>query len=122
MNTVPGPGAQTVAEDGTLAFSGGTLISVADNDNNLASTILSVANGVLNVTAGGATVTGNGTGALTITGLQTNINTALASLDVRPAADHNGTSATTTGVSSYGKARHTATVATSITPAADAAT
>ena len=77
MNTVPG--AQTVNEDTLLALAG---VSVNDVDGNLASTQVSVNNGVLNVSlAGGATISAgaNGSTTLTLSGTQAQINAALAS-------------------------------------------
>src|SRR5207247_525614 len=56
INTVPA--AQTVAEDTTLPIAG---VSVADSDSSALTTTLSVSRGTLNVTAGPAGVTGNGT-------------------------------------------------------------
>ena len=81
VNTVPG--AQTVNEDLALAFSGGKTISVADKNNNVATTKLTVTNGMLNVSlAGGATISSGalGSATLTLSGTQAQINAALASL------------------------------------------
>ena len=74
VNTVPG--AQSVAEDTALPIAG---VSVADIDSSALTTTLSVANGILNVTAG-AGVTGNGSASVTITGTAAEINAALAGL------------------------------------------
>ncbi|MCG8379016.1 MAG: DUF4347 domain-containing protein, partial [Proteobacteria bacterium] len=79
VNTVPA-GTQNVNEDTTLNLTG---ISVTDSDGNLASTQLTVTNGVLNVTlSGAATISAgaNGTNTLTISGSETDINATLASL------------------------------------------
>ena len=73
-NTVPA--AQTVAEDTILPIAG---VSVADSDSSALTTTLSVAHGILNVTAG-AGVTGNGTASVTIAGTAAQINAALAGL------------------------------------------
>ncbi len=78
VNTVPG--AQTIPENTTTAIAG---ISVNDVDGNLASTKLTVSNGVINVTlSGGASISAgaNGSATLTISGNQTDINNTLASL------------------------------------------
>jgi hypothetical protein len=83
-NTVPG--AQTVNEDVALPIAG---VSVADVDDDALITTLTVASGVLNVTAGGG-ITGNGTATVTITGTVTQINTALASLAYTGNLDFNG--------------------------------
>src|SRR5262249_53561678 len=68
MNTVPGT--QSVAEDTTLPIAG---VSVADIDSSALTTTLSVANGILNVTAGPG-VAGNGTASVTITGTAVHVN------------------------------------------------
>ncbi|MCI0346995.1 MAG: hypothetical protein L0221_16400, partial [Chloroflexi bacterium] len=53
VNSVPGP--RVATEDTAFAFTGASLISVADANGNLATVALSVTNGTLNVTlAGGA--------------------------------------------------------------------
>src|SRR6185436_11363752 len=88
LNTVPG--AQTVNEDTPLPIAG---LSVNDVDGNLASTQLSVGNGVLNVSlAGGASISAgaNGSSTLTLSGTQAQINAALASLNYQANADFNG--------------------------------
>jgi Bacterial Ig domain len=91
VNTVPG--AQTVAEDTVLAFTGGALISVNDVDGNLASTQLTVSDGDLNVTlSGAATISAgaNGSSTLTISGSQADINATLASLTYQGDLNFNG--------------------------------
>ena len=88
VNTVPGN--QTVNEDTNLAISG---ISINDVDNNLISTALSVNNGTLTVTLSGAaslSAGSNGSGALTISGTQAEINATLASLIYRGNPNFNG--------------------------------
>src|SRR4029077_3342622 len=74
VNTVPG--AQSVAEDTILSIAG---VSVADVDSSALTTTLSVAHGILNVTAGPG-VSGNGTGSVTIIGTAAQINAALVGL------------------------------------------
>ena len=85
INTVPG--AQTVAEDTTLPIAG---VSVADIDSSTLTTLLSVAHGTLNVTAGAGVITGNGTATVTIAGTAAQINTALAGLAYTGNLDFNG--------------------------------
>ncbi len=75
INTVPG--GQTVAEDTILPIVG---VSVADIDSSALTTTLSVAHGILNVTAGAGVITGNGTAIVTIAGTAAQINAALAGL------------------------------------------
>ena len=80
VNTVPAP--QTVNEDTALAFTGGSTIAVHDVDGNLASTQLSVLHGTLAVTAGGASVSGNNSATLTLSGTEAQINAALATTEL----------------------------------------
>ena len=64
VNTVPGP--QSVNEDTALPIAG---VSVADVDGPALTTTLTVTSGTLNVTTGGgATIGGNGTAAVTLSG------------------------------------------------------
>ncbi len=72
------PGAVTVDEDTAVAIGG---IAVNDPNGDLASVQLGVASGTLGASAAGtAVVAGAGTSALTITGVQADINATLASL------------------------------------------
>ena len=107
INTVPG--AQTVAEDTALSFTGANLISVTDADDNLASTQLTVVEGTLNVTlSGSATISvgGNDSASLTISGSEADINATLASLSYQGDLNFNG--ADTLTVLSHGQHRRTA--------------
>ena len=113
INTVPG--AQTVAEDTILPIAG---VSVADIDSSALTTTLSVANGILNVTAG-AGVTGNGTASVTITGTAVQINAALAGLAYTGNLDFNGAD-TLTVATSDGAATDTDTIAITVNPVNDA--
>ena len=70
-------------------------ISVGDEQDDLAEVELSVENGVLNVVAGDATITGNGSENLTVSGTQAQINAALASLTYMGTADDTLTVAST---------------------------
>ena len=88
VNTVPAP--QTVNEDTALAFTGGSAIAVHDVDGNLASTQLSVLHGTLAVTAGGASVTGNNSATLTLSGTEAQINATLATLSYQGGVNFNG--------------------------------
>lgn len=88
VNTVPG--AQSVDEDTPLTIAG---ISVNDVDGDLTSTQLTVASGILSVNlAGGATIGAgaNGSSTLTLSGSQTQINAALATLSYQGNLDFNG--------------------------------
>jgi VCBS repeat-containing protein len=75
VNTVPG--AQNGTEDTAIVING---ISVADIDAGSGNieVNLSATNGKINVTAGGATATNNGTSSVKLTGTLTAVNAALA--------------------------------------------
>ncbi len=92
-NTVPA--AQAVNEDSALAFSSanGNLISVDDVNGNLASTRLTVLNGGLTVSLGGGaslSAGSNGGRTLTLSGTQTQINLALATLSYQADLNYSG--------------------------------
>ena len=113
INTVPG--AQSVAEDTILPIAG---VSVADIDSSALTTTLSVAHGILNVTAG-AGVTGNGTASVTIAGTAAQINAALAGLAYTGNLNFNGAD-TLTVATSDGTATDTDTIAITVNPVNDA--
>ena len=118
VNTVPG--AQVVNEDTALAISG---ISVADSDTNLSTVQLSVTNGILNVTlSGGASISGggNGTGTLTISGSQADINATLASLTYQGNLNFNGSDTLTMVSTDAGALSDTDTVDITINAVNDA--
>ena len=86
VNTVPG--AQTTAEDTALAISG---VSVADVDSAALTTTLTITNGTASVTTGGgATIGGNGSSTVTISGTAAQINAALTGLTYTNTPDYNG--------------------------------
>ena len=113
VNTVPG--AQTVAEDTILPIAG---VSVADIDSSALTTTLSVAHGILNVTAG-AGVTGNGSASVTITGTAAQINTALAGLAYTGNLNFNSAD-TLTVATNDGTATDTDTIAITVNAVNDA--
>ena len=113
INTVPA--AQSVAEDTILPIAG---VSVADIDSSALTTTLSVAHGILNVTAG-AGVTGNGSASVTIAGTAAQINAALAGLAYTGNLDFNGGD-TLTVVTGDGTATDTDTIAITVNPVNDA--
>src|SRR5258705_502391 len=93
VNTVPA--AQSVNEDGSLTFSvaNGNAISIADVDAGASNVqvTLAVTNGVLTLAGtAGLTVSGNGTGTVTVTGTLANINTAINGLLFQPTGNFNG--------------------------------
>ena len=113
VNTVPG--AQTVAEDSILPIVG---VSVADIDSSALTTTLSVANGILNVTAGRPGVSGNGTASVTITGTAAQINAALVGLAYTGNLNFNGAD-TITVATSDGTATDTDLIAITVNPVND---
>ncbi|NLF32487.1 MAG: tandem-95 repeat protein, partial [Planctomycetes bacterium] len=103
------PGAQSVAEDGTLTFStaNGTLVSIADVDlgGSELSVTLTVTDGRLDLAqTDGLTITGgaDGTATVTFTGTAANVNAALDGMSYTPTADYNGGATLTVDVSDQG--------------------
>ncbi len=89
------PGVQSGSEGSPLSITG---VSVNDVDGNIASVQLSVTVGSISVSlAGGALIANgaNGSGTLTLTGTQTQVNAALASLSFQLAANSSGSSTLT---------------------------
>lgn len=75
----------SVNEDTTLRLNNGNRISVGDVDNANLSTTLSVEHGVLTLGSfPGITITGSGTGSVTLSGNQLLINLALNNLRYTP--------------------------------------
>jgi VCBS repeat-containing protein len=96
VNTVPGD--QTIPEDGTVVFTGGTPISIADVDAGTGSiqVVAGSTNGTLAAAPlSGATVTNDGTASVTITGTITQVNAALDGLTFTPALNFAGTAVVT---------------------------
>jgi T1SS-143 domain-containing protein len=124
VNTVPG--AQTTAEDTSLAITG---LSVADVDAGSGSVTvtLGVTNGVLNVSGGTATIAGSGTGSVTLSGTIAQINATLgATVSYVPTANVSGSATLTMSTNdggnsgSGGALSDTDTVTINITPVNDA--
>ena len=97
---VASPGSATVGEDSTLIFTGANLVAVGDPDlfegfnpaplDGFAMTV-SAAQGTLDATAAGAaTVSGQGTSVLTLTGSIADLNATLNGMAYRPNAGYNG--------------------------------
>ena len=113
------PGAQTLAEDTPKAIAG---VSVADVDGTPVTTTLSVAHGNLAVTAApGVTLTGNGTGTVTLVGTPAQINAALAGLTYTNTGDYNGPDTLTVSTNDGVAPVVTNTVGLTVTPVADIA-
>jgi hypothetical protein len=112
INTVPG--AQIVAEDTILPIVG---LSVADIDSSTLTTTLSVAHGILNVTAGPG-VSFNGTASVSITGTAAQINTALVGLAYTGNLNFNGPD-TLTVATNDGTATAIDTIAITVNPVND---
>ncbi|HET7525450.1 MAG TPA: cadherin-like domain-containing protein [Burkholderiaceae bacterium] len=114
------PGAQTVAEDGTLAIGG---VSVTDPDNNVSTVRLTVVQGNLSVNlAGGASISAgaNNSATLTLSGTTGQINAALGTLAYAPNANYNGADALSVVTTDALGLADTDTVAISVSPVNDA--
>ena len=115
------PGGQTTSEDTTVVFStaNGNAITVTDIDGDTISMTVSATNGRLTLGGtAGVTVSGNGTGTVTLSGSPAAINAALNGLGFAPAADYNG-SAVISVTASDGPTNSSRTIAVTITPVAD---
>ena len=118
INTVPT--AQTVNEDISLSISG---ISVTDSDGNLSTTQLSVLQGTLTVSlTGGATISSgtNGSSTLTLSGTETQINAALATISYQGSSNYNGADTLTILSTDSSGATDTDTVAITVSAVNDA--
>ena len=117
------PGAQTTNEDAPTVFStaNGNAIRVADADSGNLTATVSASNGTLTAKAfAGATIGGNGSALVTISGAAAAINGALDGLSFTGAADYNG-QATLTVATSDGVLTNSETIAVAITPVVDIA-
>ena len=77
----------------SFSFTGANTISVSDADDDLSTTKLTVSNGSLSLSiAGGATISAgkNNSNTLTLSGTQTQINAALATLTYQSAPNYYG--------------------------------
>ncbi len=120
VNTVPGT--QSVNEDTALSISG---ISVNDANANLSTTQLSVLNGAISVSlAGGATISSgaNGSSTLTLSGTQTQINAALATVSYQGNLNYNGSDTLTVLSTDANAATDSDTVAITVNAVNDAPT
>ena len=114
VNTVPGP--QTTAEDTAKVITG---VSVADVDGDPLTTTLTITNGTASVTAGGgATIGGNGSNTITISGTAAQINAALTGLTYTNTPDYNGPAQITVATND-GTVTTTDTIGITVTPVAD---
>jgi hypothetical protein len=99
------PGAQSGQEDVALAISG---VSVADVDANDAATnpglavTVSATKGTVHVATSAATITGNDSASVTITGLVADVNTALAGLSYTGNTDFSGSDTLTVAANDNG--------------------
>jgi VCBS repeat-containing protein len=120
------PAAQTTSEDNTLVISGVSVSDVDDDPLTVTLTIPSAAGLISVVTGGGASITGNGSDTVTISGTAAQINDALASITYTPTADFNtGTPAVPINlgvVVSDGVASISDSVAITVSPVADIVT
>ncbi|MEP0940453.1 MAG: Ig-like domain-containing protein [Rhizobiaceae bacterium] len=119
-NTVPVTGgtaipATTVDEDSALVFNAGNgnAIVVDDPDGDSLTVTLSVTNGTLIAATGsGATIGGDGTATLTLSGTQAQVNTALDGLSYTGIGDFNGTDQLTISTDDNGGQLNSVTVST----------
>lgn len=120
-NALPEP--QITAEDTPLTFSllNQNALGAFDPDLDSLTTTLTVQHGVLNVGLNllGATVSGDGTGTLVLTGSQAAINNALAQLQYTPNANYNGSDSLEIGTND-GQLTDSDSVAITVTPVNDA--
>ena len=117
------PDAQSTPEDTAHLFSAatGNAISVADVDGRQLTTTIAVDHGSLTASlAGGAVVTGNGSGLLTLSGTAAEINAVLDGLSYQPAANYSGPDALTVSTSDGEAAPTVAAVGIDVVPVADA--
>lgn len=114
VNTVPG--AQSVNEDTALAIAG---LSIADTDSATLTTTLTVASGTLSIVSGTASVTGNLTGTVTISGTIAEVNAALAGMNYLGNPNFTGAD-TLTMTTSDGLLSDIDTVGITVAPVADA--
>lgn len=119
------PGTQTTPEDTSKVFSlaASNALGVFDPELDSLSVTLSVVHGVLHVGLNllGATVSGDGTSSLTLTGSASAINNAMAQLGYTPNANYHGPD--TLGISaSDGTDTSTSSVSIEVTPVNDAPT
>ena len=91
--TVITPVSITTNQNAILSFTGGTAVTVNDQDSNLASTQLSVSHGILNLslTSGvGVSAGAVGTATITLAGTQSQIQTSLQSLSYQGIINYSG--------------------------------
>jgi hypothetical protein len=116
VNTMPGD--QSTSEDTPLIITG---ISVADIDEDILTTTISVTNGILNATpGGGATINNNGTNTVILTGTAAQINDALAGLIYTNTPDYHGSDVLTV-ITDDGTITDTDTINISVTSVVDIA-
>ena len=114
VNTVPG--AQTTPEDTALPISG---VSVADVDGDPLTTSLTITTGTAKVTGGGgATIGGNGTSTVTLSGTAAQINAALTGLTYTNTPDYNGPAQIMVATND-GTVTTTNTIGITVTPVAE---
>jgi fibronectin-binding autotransporter adhesin len=123
INTVPSN--QTVDEDVSLDFVAGVNgISVLDYDDNMSTTKLTVTHGKLTIGSlvGGASISSgaNNSSTLTLSGTQTQINAALATLSYHGNQDYNGPDSLVVVSTDAQNNVDTNTISISLTPVNDA--
>ena len=117
VNTVPG-GTLAVNAGAALGFTAANTVSVHDVDGNLASTQLSVLHGALTVSlAGGASISAGASGSstLTLSGTETQIDAALATLSYQSVLNFSGSDTLTVLSTDSGALTDSDTVAINVT-------
>ncbi|WP_428423956.1 tandem-95 repeat protein [Methylibium sp.] len=120
VNTAPS--SQAGSEDTPLVFSAanGNALSVADIDSPSLTTTISVSNGSFSLgSMAGVSVTGNGTGVVSVTGSPATINLALEGASYLAAADFNGAAQLSLSTSDGLVPAVLSTVGISVAPTAD---
>ncbi|MBW4648780.1 MAG: DUF4347 domain-containing protein [Kastovskya adunca ATA6-11-RM4] len=113
---------QTVAEDTNLSITGVSVFDV-DAGNSPITVTLEVNNGALTVNSSGLTVNGNGTGTVTLTGSQSQINANLAATNgllYRGKQDFNGSDTLKITANDGAVTNNIKTIPITVTPANDA--
>ncbi|HTC52227.1 MAG TPA: hypothetical protein VK700_09850, partial [Steroidobacteraceae bacterium] len=112
---ITAPASATVQQSSATAVTGVSLAETSNVSGETFTTTLTDTNGILSVTAGGATVTGNASKSVTISGSLTQVDAALASLsdnDATAGAD----SITVNGSDSFGNTAAPKSIAVTVAP------
>ncbi len=112
------PGAQTVDEDMALDFTSTKTISASDVDGSITSINILAANGDLSV-SGPATISGNFTSNVTLTGTEGDILSTLGTLSYQGFFNYNGSDTISVTAQDDGAETSTATISITVNPVND---